>query len=90
MDMPSLEFHLQKGKAIFILQRALLLENFKVDGKLLKGHQVFFFMPFKGDVLILITNLFKHKMNPLIIFSLIACMPNHSQVETHIWMVSGT
>ena len=44
MDMPSLEFHLQKGKAIFILQRALLLENFKVDGKLLKGHQVVFFM----------------------------------------------
>ena len=32
-----LDFHLWKGKAIFILQRALPLENLQVNGKLLKG-----------------------------------------------------
>ena len=34
-----LEIYLQKGKRIFYLQRALPLENLKVNGKLLKGHQ---------------------------------------------------
>ena len=36
---PNLEFHLREGIAIIILQRPLPLENLKVNGKLLKGHQ---------------------------------------------------
>ena len=32
-----LEFHIWKGKAIFILQRVLILENLKVYGNILKG-----------------------------------------------------
>ena len=35
----ALEFHLRKGKAIFILKRALPLEHFKIIWKVLKGHQ---------------------------------------------------
>ena len=35
----GLEFHLFESKAIFILQMALPLENLKVNGKFLKGHQ---------------------------------------------------
>ena len=37
--VPCMEFHLWKSKAIFILRRALPLENLKVYLKLLKGHQ---------------------------------------------------
>ena len=36
---PGLEFHLWKGKSLCILQRAFPLENLKVNGKHLKGHQ---------------------------------------------------
>ena len=39
VSQPGLEFHLWKGRATFILQRALPLGNLKVNGKLLKGHQ---------------------------------------------------
>ena len=39
LSWADLEFHLWEGKAIFILQRALALENLKVFGILLKGHQ---------------------------------------------------
>ena len=38
-EWPDLEFHLWEGKAIFILQGALTMENVKIYGKLLKGHQ---------------------------------------------------
>ena len=35
----GMEFHLWEGKTIFILQRALQMENLKNYGKLLKGQQ---------------------------------------------------
>ncbi len=38
-DKLDLEFHLYEGKAMFILQRALPLENCKECVKLLKGHK---------------------------------------------------